>query len=219
MVRAGADLTLRLNRVLAPITTLGPGRRLGIWVQGCTLACPGCASVDTWDATGGFGIDVAELAQSLIEQIRRDDLSGLTLTGGEPFQQAEACAELLAQVAGGVVRPLDVLVFTGYPYRVAARLSPGLVRLADGLICGRYRRELPGSDLLLGSTNQEIVWTNPAAEARFTRWRDTSPPRLEAMIDEQDVYLVGVPGPADLDRFTARLNAHGVELQATSWEA
>ena len=63
------------------------------------------------------------------------------------------------------------------------------------------------------------VWADPAAEARFTAWRDTDPPRLEAMVDDQDVYLVGVPGPSDLDRFSARLNARGVELQATSWEA
>lgn len=219
MVRAGADLTIRLNRVIAPITTLGPGRRLGIWVQGCTLACPGCASVDTWDAAGGFAIGVGDLAAALAERIQHDELSGLTLTGGEPFQQAGACAHLLDQVVSAVAQPLDVVVFTGYTYRAAARISPTLVALADGVVCGRYRREQAGDDLLLGSTNQQIVWADPAAEARFTAWRDTDPPRLEAMVDDQDVYLVGVPGPSDLDRFSARLNARGVELQATSWEA
>lgn len=219
MVRTGAGLTVRLNRVLAPITTLGPGRRVGIWVQGCTLACPGCASVDTWDAAGGFAIGVQDLAEALVERIRQDDLSGVTLTGGEPFQQADACAALLARIVGAVTRPLDVVVFTGYPHRVAARISPALVSLADGLVCGRYRRELPGNELLLGSTNQEIVWAGPDAERRFAAWRDTNPPRLEAMVDDQDVYLVGVPSPTDLDRFSARLSARGVELQATSWEA
>lgn len=217
MVRAGAGLTVRLNRVLAPVTTLGPGRRVGVWMQGCTLACPGCASVDTWDPTGGFTTDLPALVEALVERIRQDDLSGVTLTGGEPFQQAAACAELLAQVVETVARPLDVMVFTGYTYRVAARISPALVGLADGLICGRYRREQAGSVLLLGSTNQQIVWANPDAEARFAAWRDTNPPRLEAMVDDQDVYLIGVPGPTDLDQFSARLSARGVELQTTSW--
>ena len=37
-----------LNRVHFPVTALGPGRRVGIWLQGCSIRCPGCMSLDTW---------------------------------------------------------------------------------------------------------------------------------------------------------------------------
>ena len=38
---------LALSRMHFPVTTLGPGNRIGIWVQGCTIRCPGCVSADT----------------------------------------------------------------------------------------------------------------------------------------------------------------------------
>ncbi len=41
-------MELSLSRVHFPVTTLGPGRRLGIWFQGCSIRCPGCISADTW---------------------------------------------------------------------------------------------------------------------------------------------------------------------------
>ncbi|WP_461325238.1 4Fe-4S cluster-binding domain-containing protein [Bradyrhizobium diazoefficiens] len=43
-------MTIRISvsRIHFPVTTLGPGRRLGIWFQGCSIRCPGCISMDTW---------------------------------------------------------------------------------------------------------------------------------------------------------------------------
>jgi anaerobic ribonucleoside-triphosphate reductase activating protein len=49
-----------LNRVHFPVTALGPGRRIGIWLQGCLIRCPGCMSLDTW-APAGTRIAVAGL--------------------------------------------------------------------------------------------------------------------------------------------------------------
>ena len=39
---------IRLNKAHYPVTALGPGRRIGLWLQGCALACPGCISQDSW---------------------------------------------------------------------------------------------------------------------------------------------------------------------------
>lgn len=58
---ADVALTVRVARIMAPITVLGPGSRVGLWVQGCALACPGCASRDTWDPGGGHAVDVSRL--------------------------------------------------------------------------------------------------------------------------------------------------------------
>ena len=35
---------MRIGRILYPIKALGPGTRIGIWVQGCPRECPGCAN-------------------------------------------------------------------------------------------------------------------------------------------------------------------------------
>ena len=43
-----ASMALVVNRVHFPVTALGPGRRLGVWVQGCSIGCAGCLAHDTW---------------------------------------------------------------------------------------------------------------------------------------------------------------------------
>ncbi|MEW2569310.1 4Fe-4S cluster-binding domain-containing protein [Streptomyces sp. NPDC047070] len=77
-----------------PVETLGPGRRLGVWFQGCELACPGCMSRHTWDAAGGRTATVGELLELWGTAL---DLgaAGLTVSGGEPLAQPAALAALL----------------------------------------------------------------------------------------------------------------------------
>ena len=67
---------LRIGRMMAPVQSLGPGRRLVLWLQGCTLACPGCVSPDLWDAEGGASWPVEELVR-LFHSIE-EPLDGLT---------------------------------------------------------------------------------------------------------------------------------------------
>ena len=77
----------RISRLHYPVTALGPGRRLGVWVQGCPLACPGCIARDTWDPAGGHEVAVADL--TAVWQAAVDDgADGLTVSGGEPLEQA-----------------------------------------------------------------------------------------------------------------------------------
>lgn len=125
-------MKLQLNRVAHPVTVLGPGRRLGLWVQGCHIRCAGCASVDTWDPAGGRPVDTEELAEDLASTIVKNRLTGLTITGGEPSEQDAALTDLVTRLRSALdERPewagdLDVLVFTGVAARTAARRLPGL---------------------------------------------------------------------------------------------
>ena len=85
-------MRVAVSRLHFPVTTLGPGRRVGLWFQGCSLRCPGCISVDTWDAGLG-GTTVAELLGAI--EALMPDACGLTVSGGEPFEQPAALAEVL----------------------------------------------------------------------------------------------------------------------------
>jgi anaerobic ribonucleoside-triphosphate reductase activating protein len=148
----------------------GPGSRFVVWVQGCTLGCPGCFNPAT-HAAGGRDIDVA----ALVDEI--GDVDGLTVSGGEPLQQAAAVAELLALARG---RGVSTLVFSGYTVDEIRALPDGPAVLAnlDVLIDGRY---VAGERLgrgLRGSANQRIhvltsrytladVEATPVAEIRI----------------------------------------------------
>ena len=43
-----ATQSVSISRLHFPVTTLGPGHRIGIWFQGCSIRCEGCLSMDTW---------------------------------------------------------------------------------------------------------------------------------------------------------------------------
>ena len=101
-------IQIRLHRVYYPVTTLGPGRRLGIWVQGCKKKCPGCLSPEMQPCVGPL-LTVESIVQNIPADIRPD---GLTISGGEPFDQPAGVAELIRWFTDRYTS--DVLVYTGY---------------------------------------------------------------------------------------------------------
>ena len=145
---------MRLNvaRSLRRSAANGPGERFVVWVQGCPLACPGCWNPDTWSFDRRHVVEVAALAEE-IRQVR--GIEGVTFTGGEPFVQARALAEL-----GRAVREagLSVLVFTGYEREeLVGRAHRELLAVTDVLITGRYLAALRTTELpWRGSSNQRI---------------------------------------------------------------
>ncbi|MGN6302633.1 MAG: 4Fe-4S single cluster domain-containing protein [Angustibacter sp.] len=216
MAHRGAGLTVRLARVLAPVTVLGPGRRVAVWVQGCAIACPGCASVDTWDPDAGTEMPVEALAALVGGLATEHRADGLTITGGEPTDQSESLAELVRLVRGshGIS---DVLVFTGRPSPAAWRHGPELLSAADAVVAGPYRRERPPAGRLVASDNQTIEFPQPAASERYEAWLAEPGRRLQVVVDDADVHLVGLPAAGDLDEFDRRLRDRGVVMREVSW--
>jgi anaerobic ribonucleoside-triphosphate reductase activating protein len=168
----------------------GPGARFVVWLQGCTLGCPGCFNPTTHDATGGNALTIDAIAAQI-----PDDVEGLTLSGGEPLQQANAAAELL-DIARA--RGLSTLAFSGYAIDEIRALPGGLAVLdrLDVLIDGRY---IAGERLatgLRGSANQRIQLLTP----RYTLAEVEATPVAEIRISKSgDVVLTGV-NPLKLKR-------------------
>ncbi|CAK0772573.1 anaerobic ribonucleoside-triphosphate reductase activating protein [Gammaproteobacteria bacterium] len=146
--------TLRLHSLAYPVTTLGPGQRVVLWVAGCSLNCPGCLAPELRSPQAGRDLRIARLVQHLLTLPL--PLTGLTLTGGEPFDQVEALAELLEQLMPQ--RPdWDIIAYSGYPLATLHRqLSGALLKKVDVLIDGPYRTAIPQRHPLAGSGNQQI---------------------------------------------------------------
>ena len=87
----------------------GPGIRTAYFCQGCPHHCDGCHNPETWDFAGGTPVDTSELA----DIARRNPLChGVTFSGGEPFAQADALADL-----ADLLRPrYDIACYTGYVF-------------------------------------------------------------------------------------------------------
>ena len=111
--------SLRVSRTHHPVTVLGHGTRIGVWVQGCTIGCDGCISRDTWPADGGTAVTVDTIVGWL--DGLAGALDGLTVSGGEPFQQPDALAALLSAVRAWARSRSDPCALLGYAGEPADR--------------------------------------------------------------------------------------------------
>lgn len=147
----------------------GPGCRAVVWVQGCLRECPGCFNPASWDFEINQLMSVDMLAQKILDNPQNQ---GVTFSGGEPFWQAPALAELARQVkAAG----LNVMSFTGFtleqlqsPYGPAG--AQDLLDQLDLLIDGPYVQLLAinSPDSLVSSSNQRVHVFNPALRDHLT---------------------------------------------------
>src|SRR6185295_13450965 len=130
--------SIAISRLHFPVTTLGPGRRLGIWFQGCSIRCPGCISADTWAADRG-GLELAELFGQIEGWLEQAE--GITISGGEPFDQAGALGALLRGLRERM--PADILVYSGYAFERLERPVAALEGLIDALITDPFVHDAP----------------------------------------------------------------------------
>jgi anaerobic ribonucleoside-triphosphate reductase activating protein len=131
----------------------GPGLRIVIWTQGCRLACAGCFNSPTHHYNHRIGVEVTALADKISAWLKHspNPIRGLTLSGGEPLNQAGAIAALIDLVDPA----LDILLFTGFSpaelFRSSAMRS--VIKKCDAILAGRYQKELAhpyqGKHLLL----------------------------------------------------------------------
>jgi anaerobic ribonucleoside-triphosphate reductase activating protein len=147
-----------------PVSALGPGQRIALWVSGCPLNCAQCISPALRDAASGKDIAVELLAQRLLRLPA--ELDGLSLSGGEPFAQAAALARLLDLVLPQ--RPLwNVLAFSGYPLASLQKdpAARDLLARLDILIDGPYLPHRPAIHPLAASANQRVHYLSQRGQA------------------------------------------------------
>lgn len=146
----------------------GPGSRAVVWVQGCLRECPGCFNPASWSFEINQSIAIDTLADRIISNPRNE---GVTFSGGEPFWQAPALAELARQVkAAG----LNVMSFTGFTIeQLRSSQAPvgaqDLLAQLDLLVDGAYVESLAihAPDSLVSSSNQRVHLFNPALQDRL----------------------------------------------------
>jgi anaerobic ribonucleoside-triphosphate reductase activating protein len=207
-------MRLDLSRLHFPVTTLGPGRRVGVWFQGCSIRCPGCVSLDTW-VPGRGSTTVDEVFATIRSWLV--DADGVTVSGGEPFDQPEALIALLRRLRRAT--DADVLVFSGYSIE---RLGPTLDRMAgliDALVADPYDARAPQTFVLRGSDNQRLHLLTPCGRERFSQYDRRLQPTdnvLDVMFDDDGTaWLAGIPRRNDMRRLERVLAAAGHESKTS----
>ena len=156
MPKAGNTALIRVSGIVDESIVDGPGLRYVVFTQGCPHHCKGCHNPQTHSFEGGYLLS----AEAALDQLQENPLlSGITLSGGEPFEQAEA---LCALAEGARALGKNVMTYTGYVFEeLLARRdawTDRLLELTDVLVDGPYKEELRDLELQFrGSSNQRLL--------------------------------------------------------------
>lgn len=198
-----SDNNLRVHAVLHRSRVNGPGERMVIWTQGCAKGCPGCFNPETWSFSRGRQTDVRLLAAEVLAS----GAEGLTITGGDPFEQPFALLLFLLALHESddtlSSLPLGVICFTGYTLEeiedfegAAGEAMRACLPMIDLLVDGRYVEALRRDSHLAGSCNQRFHFSSVAGrgEARISRESVAGDHEVEIHVSEDGgLQVTGFP--------------------------
>lgn len=142
------------DKLLTDSIVDGEGLRAVIWTQGCSHNCKGCHNPETHSFEKGVLKDVEEIKEK-IKELKLQD--GITLSGGDPFFQTEACIEI-AKYAKSL--GLNIWAYTGFLFENLIKMekTKELLKYVDVLVDGKFELENKSLNVKFrGSTNQRII--------------------------------------------------------------
>ena len=159
----------------------GPGKRLLIFTQGCSLHCKGCVNQHLWEFGKGDDMSIEEILMQC------KDLDGITLHGGEPLDQANSVREIVDQLKKC---EKTVVLFTGYTYQELNETQRWIWLNSDIVISGRYDETKRNIYLQFrGSTNQR-VFTHKGKYANY-KIRDGKTVAILSLNEKGTLYSLG----------------------------
>lgn len=213
-------MNILVNKAHYPVTVLGHGKRIGIWMQGCSLRCRSCCSLDTWEFEADRGMEVTTLLDWCMD-VSGGLPDGVTVSGGEPFDQPDALLALLKgfdvwrSEAGG---HFDILLYSGYSEARLKRDYAEHLSHLDAFVAGPFRERSSSEKPFCGSDNQRMITLSLLGETRYgaagiSGWKSG----MQAAADDEGIWMIGIPRPGDLGRFEAGCSERGLALGKPSW--
>lgn len=135
----------------------GPGLRAVLWVAGCTHGCPECHNQETWDKCSGQLFD-AEAKKELFDELDKDFISGVTLSGGDPLApfNRDEITDLCKAIRKKYKNTKTIWCYTGFDYDQVKDLE--VMKYIDVLVDGEFKKNLKINDLnWRGSINQHVI--------------------------------------------------------------
>lgn len=187
---------MNVARILYPVKVLGPGSRIGIWLCGCNRACPGCSNPELWSPRPEFELSVENLCHLINQILVNHPVDGITITGGEPFQQAADLWMLISRLSNQVP---DILVYSGYRLQELYDMNDlavnGVLNNVATLVDGAYIQELNDNSPLRGSSNQQIHILKDEYCKMYSHYLQTAENKIQNFTTGDGVVSVGIHRP------------------------
>ena len=183
-----------INLIYHPVYVLGPGERVGLWTQGCSIKCKGCMSKHTW----AFDKKKEMNIKTLIDKLKSYNCNRLTISGGEPFDQPEAFFELLKAIRNIFT---DILVYTGYRMEIIQEKFKEHLKFIDVLVDGEFIDGLESDLIYKGSQNQRIFVLNNNLLNIYKDWMSKKKEKILQIVEKENgIYIIGIPYQEDIRR-------------------
>ncbi|MCP4349536.1 MAG: radical SAM protein [Desulfobacterales bacterium] len=199
--------SIRLYAYITQTRSLGPFQRFAIWVQGCPLKCPNCMTPDAISEEKGSIVPISELIELIHET---PDIEGVTISGGEPFGQADALAKMICKIKQK--KDLGIIVYSGYTLETLKRMpvsQPGVQKFLsyiDLLIDGAYVHELNDGLSLRGSSNQKIHNLTERYAHVVNDYYGQANRQVEIQLYQDNIMMLGIPGKEILKKWQAKFS-------------
>ena len=179
-------MKLNVNNYIHKSQVEGLGTRFVIWLQGCSIACKGCFNQAMISKEENLMMDVDEI----LMEIKKVDVLGVTILGGEPFDQVKGLHKLVMSINS---LALDIILFTGYTLEQLTDRADDhineIIKSVDVLIDGPFIKELPIKHEIIGSSNQRIHVFNKRYEY-LNNMTLSGNQRIEVRISKKGIITV-----------------------------
>ena len=186
---------LNISHYVLKTGVLGPYLRSAVWVNGCCFDCDGCIAKEM----NGQAPDKRNIRELTDIFLKVEGTEGITISGGEPFLQADALAGMIDGIRAK--RDYGVIVYSGFTLEELQGISDlkihNLLKKIDILIDGKYRNDLDDGLPFRGSSNQRIILLTDRYKDVFNRYYMEQKKR-NIEIKRDHIYMVGVPSKSGL---------------------
>lgn len=135
----------------------GPGIRTSIFVTGCSINCKNCFNKEYQNPNFGK-VWTDQTTNEVISYLKRDEISGLTILGGEPFESAHELTDIVRVIKTQVNK--EIWIYSGYSFEnlIANKIQENLLKEIDVLVDGPFIESKKDLKLRFrGSSNQRII--------------------------------------------------------------
>lgn len=198
-----------IARLLYPVKVLGPGKRIGIWFDGCRHFCKGCSNPELWEFQEQYKVSMENVIKLIRSISDKYTVDGFTITGGDPFEQAEDLEILLGYISE---ISTDIIVYSGYKYDFLSKKYPSAMKKIAVLIDGEYIEEKNDNCFMRGSSNQNIVILASEYKKKYEDYLKNSENEIQNFTSADGVISVGIHRRGYNDELNGLMNKMGLEV-------
>ena len=188
-------MKVNVYKILRQTKVEGPKTRYCIWFQGCSRRCKGCWAKATWDSNSGTKYEIDDIIDDIS---KTPNIDGVTILGGEPFEQSEALEYLCKKIQQ---MNLSVVCFTGNKIDNLKEKYNSILENIDLLIDGEFiEEEKDYSRPWVGSKNQNYHFLSNKFNKKIL---DEYKNKIEVNIQKNGTIFIN--GMGDFEEFTQNL--------------